>query len=556
MKKSTDPLFATERPAGAAGVMPDGAGPVLSILVISRTPENVNRLLDALAHGAVRTEFEVLCSWNGDESDPKSIDVPAGITFKLFEQRPYHFARNNNELARRAAGEYLLFINDDVRPDPGAIDHALTAACEDFAGIVGINLRYPDGYIQHAGVFFDDDGKPFHRLKHKVTWNDPAVRGDLFVPAVTGAFLLIRRKEFELLEFDEGFLVAGEDISLSLRYRERFDREILYVGGATAIHIENDTRKKTGDRLTPPEDMNRIQSCSRRTRDGRPITEVRRPCIRIVTEAPGWILHRKAEEIQKYLGNVRINEDWPDADIHYYINYGYFRHRPPHGIVVANFTHYDPDHLAEDFVRVAHEVDHCVAVSELTARKLRDVGIADEKITVILVGADARFEPKLTVGITGRIYPGGRKGEDIVRALLGDPEVTRNVRIVATREDWGAPVWSFDDTADFYRAIDYLLIPSRLEGGPVPFMEALACGTLSIAPPIGVVPQFPHVPYPVGDIAQLKAVLLQLAEQHRRQRAWLAQHLNGIDWQGWAVQHEKLFRRLLCRGKEDQRGVA
>src|SRR5690606_35997233 len=105
MKKSTDPLFAAERPAGAAGVMPDGAGPVLSILVISRTPENVNRLLDALAHGAVRTEFEVLCSWNGDESDPKSIDVPVGTTFKLFEQRPYHFARNNNELARRAAGE-------------------------------------------------------------------------------------------------------------------------------------------------------------------------------------------------------------------------------------------------------------------------------------------------------------------------------------------------------------------------------------------------------------------------------------------------------------------
>ncbi len=77
-------------------------------------------------------------------------------------------------------------------------------------------------------------------------------------------------------------------------------------------------------------------------------------------------------------------------------------------------------------------------------------------------------------------------------------------------------------------------------------MEALACGTLSIARPIGIVLQFPHVSYPVGDIARLKAILLQLAEQHRRQRACFAKHLKGIDWHGWAVKHEQLFRRLMC----------
>jgi glycosyltransferase involved in cell wall biosynthesis len=521
--------------------------PVLSILIISKTPENMNRLLAWLVDGGVSESFEVLCAWNGGTGSIEEIQVGEGLVFHLFELTPYHFARNNNFLAKRARGTYLLFMNDDVIPDPGGIDRALMRIRDESVGIVGVNLRYPNGTVQHAGVFFEADGKTFHRFKHELQWDHPQLQVDEFVPAVTGAFLLMRREEFVVLQFDEEFLVAGQDIGLNLRYREKFDREILYVGSATAVHAENVTRRKTGERLTPQEDVRLIKSYASIVRDGRPLTEVRRPRIRIVTEAPGWILNRMAQEIQRHIGTVKVNEDWPEADVHYYLNYGYMRVRPSSGLVVANFTHYDPDHLADDFLRVAHAVDHCVAISRSTAEELKRLGVLEEKITVILIGADAAFEPKLTVGLTGRVYPGGRKGEDIVGALLGDSDITSQIRIVATTEEWGAPVWSFVDRADFYRAIDYLLITSRLEGGPVPFMEALACGTLSVAPPVGVAPDFPHVSYPVGDVARLKTVLLELAANHRRQRGWFAAHMKGLDWQHWGVEHEKLFRRLIMK---------
>jgi glycosyltransferase involved in cell wall biosynthesis len=111
-------------------------------------------------------------------------------------------------------------------------------------------------------------------------------------------------------------------------------------------------------------------------------------------------------------------------------------------------------------------------------------------------------------------------------------------------------VWQFEDPADFYRAIDFLLVPSRLEGGPVPFMEALACGTMSVAPAIGVIPQFPHVPYPVGDVAALKSVLLDLARRHMSQRRFASRAMRGLDWTGWASAHEKLFRRLLAQSRQ------
>jgi glycosyltransferase involved in cell wall biosynthesis len=521
----------------------------LSILVISKTVENINQLLRAIKVENLKEPYEVLCSWNGSDSDIQNIQCPDGIYFHIVEQRPYHFARNNNGLARIACGEILLFINDDVIPDKGAIERSLEAIRNPGVGIVGINLRYRDELLQHGGVFFREDGTSYHRLKRQIRWDDPQVATDMFVPAVTGAFIMMRRVEFEAIQFDETFNVCGEDIALNLSYREKFNREILYLGQATALHVENATRRTTGETLTPPEDMARIVSYSRRLLDGRPITEVRYPRVRIVTEKPGWIMHRMAEEIQKHIGaeNVRINEDWEEADIHYYINYGYFRDRPKNGIKVANFTHYDPDNFAEKFVQVAKEVDHCVAISKATADILADFGIPTAKTTVIVIGADKCFQPLLTLGVVGRTYAGGRKGEDIVKALLEDQELMRRVRIVATNDSWGVPVWQFDDQADFYRAIDYLLVPSRLEGGPVPFMEALACGTMSIAPEIGVIPQFSHISYPVGDINSLKKLIHKLADQHFSEKHKLSSEMRGINWGTWAVEHEKLFRALIAR---------
>jgi len=520
---------------------------LLSILAISRNATQLSMLLAALPAGDIPSSTEVLVSWNGNAKERQRIIVPNGLNIEILDRSPYSFAENNNYLASKAQGEYLLFINDDVIPDKGAIGYAFTAIQKKYVGIVGANLRYPNGKLQHAGVFFDEDGKPYHRHKHQIFWTDPQVRADMFVPAVTGAFIMVRKDEFDTLKFDETFEVAGEDIVFCLQYRNQYRREILYSANVTAIHIENATRKLTKTRLTPTADLSRIIKNANHSHNGQLLSEVRRPKVRIVTEQPGWIMHRMASEIQKYLGNnnVRINEDWEHADIHYYINYGKFSRRPQTGLVVANFTHYDPDTLSDRFIEVANEVDYCICISEKTADDLRHFGAEDKKISVIVIGADETFKPKLTLGIVGRVYKGGRKGEDIVDALAQDPDVMRHVRIVATNDDWNVNVWKFDELGDFYRSIDYLLVPSRLEGGPVPFMEALACGTLSIAPPLGVIPQFPHIPYTTGDIDQLKQVVKRLAKEHIAQRAHFSNHMSGLDWSGWAIKHEKLFRKLI-----------
>lgn len=266
--------------------------------------------------------------------------------------------------------------------------------------------------------------------------------------------------------------------------------------------------------------------------------------IRIVTEKPGWIMHRQAQEIQKHLADVRINEPFPDADIVYYINYGYYKSRDAKALHVGCFTHYDPDALAEQFKRAAFELDHCIAISNFTANQLCDLGVPREKISVVVIGADTSFRPKLTLGIVGRTYKGGRKGEDLVHSLLEDEELMEDLQIVSTGEGWGVPLRELP-LPQFYQSIDFLLVPARIEGGPVPFMEALACGTMSIAPPIGVIPDFPHIEYPTGDLDGLKQRIRGVKEEFLSRKRELSRFMEDYTWENWALEHKKIFENLL-----------
>ncbi|MBK1879500.1 glycosyltransferase [Pelagicoccus mobilis] len=493
-------------------------------------------------------EVDLHVSWNAD-AIPEDFATNFPFPIHFHHIRPYHFASNNNALAEFAQGDYLLFINDDVVLDDNVLLPCLERLQNQKIGLVSINLRYRNETVQHAGIYFREDGTPYHRYKHAVHYSDPRVKDVEIVPAVTGAFILVRKDEFAKVKFDENFEIAGEDIVFSLEFKRTIKKSILYCGNLTALHAENETRRVTKQRLTPPHDLQRIRNCyfevKPENQDFRKILK-----LRVVTEKEGWIMHRKASEITKHIPNSVINEDMLDAHVHYYINYGFFQKRPKNGLVVANFTHYDPDGLGNKFFEVAQEVDHCVSVSNLTTELLVNGGIPPTKITTIPVGADSSFKPKLTLGVVGRVYPGGRKGESLVKELIKDESLLSKLQIVSTNDSWGVEVWNLPTMQDFYRSIDYLLVPATIEGGPVPFMEALACGTLSIAPRIGVVPEFPHIPYETGNLDSLKETLSELVFQHDVRNEPLISKIRNLNWENWANSHIALFMKLITKVNE------
>jgi hypothetical protein len=525
----------------------------ISVITISQKESNVKALLNSIATSNLSgISLEVLCSWNAQNDwrgNLKRYDFPV----KVVNQKPYHFSKNNNDLVAQATGSYVLFVNDDVELDAHCLYEAYMSVKKSTVGIVGANLRYPTGLLQHGGIFFDDNDLPYHRYKNQLAYTDPRVGYNLVVPAVTGAFMMLRTDEFKAIQFDETCEVAGQDVILCLEYSKAFAKDIVYVGNATALHRENDTRRDYDQRLTPDSDLKRITASRRDVNLNSNSSLNDHIRLRIVTEGEGWIMHRMAVEIAKHLPNVVINEDYPDANIHYFINYGYFKERPTNGMVVSNFTHFDPSHLADRWQWAAENSDHCVSISSSTTKELYASGVSEGRVTTIPIGADASFAPKMTLGLVGRTYKGGRKGEALIAELIQDAQLMNGLQIVSNNDAWGVPVWSFDELADFYRAVDFLLVPALREGGPVPFMEALACGTMAIAPAIGVVPDFPHVPYEVGSIESLKETIKQLKLEFLERKNRLAVHMKPWNWEMWAIKHIALFRRLLEKNADNIR---
>lgn len=73
------------------------------------------------------------------------------------------FAVSCNDGAAAAAGEFLIFLNNDTIPLSGWLDAlVIYADAHPQAAAVGSKLLYPNDTIQHAGVTINQEGWPFH----------------------------------------------------------------------------------------------------------------------------------------------------------------------------------------------------------------------------------------------------------------------------------------------------------------------------------------------------------------------------------------------------------
>jgi glycosyltransferase involved in cell wall biosynthesis len=260
--------------------------------------------------------------------------------------------------------------------------------------------------------------------------------------------------------------------------------------------------------------------------------------VNIVTSDRGWILEKLATEIADRLPYVTFGDGRnPRASIQYYVTYS-CRGARLSPIEVAYFAHLEPEGPAHDqFFQVAREVEHCVCHARLYEAVLRDAGI--DQVSTISPGVDTEaFHPKLRIGVVGRTYHTGRKGEHLVAAVQDIPEIEWSF----TGTGWPGPALELPaaDLPAYYRSLDYVLVPALYEGGPMCVVEALASGTEVIAPAIGWVPEFPHIEFKVGDVEDLRRLLLDLVAKKRALRASVMDRT----WDAWAEGHDRVFQAL------------
>ena len=187
------------------------------------------------AHGHIETcirklreltayrNFEIICvdnipanqlgwkRWLRDNAD-KIVDLPEA----------FNWSRFNNRAVEVAEGDYLLFLNDDVEAtDAVWLDAMLEHAQRPEVGIVGAQLLYPGGKVQHAGMFLSTSGIARHAFRFSAA-DEPGYFGLALtqrnVIAVTGACLMVRRDTFEALgRFDEAHEIINNDLDFCLR---------------------------------------------------------------------------------------------------------------------------------------------------------------------------------------------------------------------------------------------------------------------------------------------------------------------------------------------------
>lgn len=260
------------------------------------------------------------------------------------------------------------------------------------------------------------------------------------------------------------------------------------------------------------------------------------PKVNIITENGSWILRRIAQELSS-IGTVST-KPIEGFDIYYFVNYALARKfGKQNGINVGFFTHKDEEYID----------------NWIESEKICDIGVymADRykpecKITAKIypTGLDyIGLNPRLKVGLAGRIYKNGRKGDDWIADLvkikglewyaLGDDSWEKLGDIKSMK-------WQSDKQAKmFYEFIDVLVCASTLEGGPVPIVEAIKCGTPVISRACG------NYEIWSKNTAIVKTQKEMRVELERMRDAKLERYdLTCKDWNWFRNEHIRLFNNV------------
>lgn len=198
--------------------------------------------LRASLEGAGEGEVIVVDNASSDETPQMLAEFP---WIRLIRNgRNLGFAAANNQGALQAQGRYLVLLNNDTEAKPGWLAAMLDAAGEENVGAVGARLLYPNGALQHAGVYFAPLGlgRAGFYAAHDLMGapgNHPYAQKRREFQAVTAACMVTPRDLYlELGGLDETYWNGYEDVDYCLKVRDRGLR-VIYAGDAALTHFES-----------------------------------------------------------------------------------------------------------------------------------------------------------------------------------------------------------------------------------------------------------------------------------------------------------------------------
>lgn len=231
--------------------------PLVSIIMPNKDNVAVLRAcLESIFEKSTYRDFEIIIMENGSV-EQATFDYYAAlqeahdnIRIESFDA-PFDFSQICNKGAQSAHGEYLLFMNNDMKVITDDFLENMLGYCQrDDVGAVGAKLLYPDDTIQHAGLAIAGTG--VLRLYRSIPDSFLGYCGALVMAgdysAVTAACMMTPHALFDDLGgFSEDFRVAFNDVDYCLRVRDA-GYLVVYTPEAQLYHYESLTRGIDTDR--------------------------------------------------------------------------------------------------------------------------------------------------------------------------------------------------------------------------------------------------------------------------------------------------------------------
>ncbi|MDE6404201.1 MAG: glycosyltransferase, partial [Lachnospiraceae bacterium] len=202
---------------------------MVSVVIPSKDhPEVLEKCLRSFREKTQYRFYEWIVVDNGSSGENRekmeALQKIYGFTY-IYEPMPFDFSRMCNLGEKRAKGDLILLMNDDIEIIEGSwLERMAGQAMLPHVGAVGAKLWYAGTEnIQHAGVTNLKIG-PSHKLitfpdeedyyfgRNRVTYN---------VAAVTAACLMVSRKKYEKVGgLDESLPVAYNDVDFCFKLLE------------------------------------------------------------------------------------------------------------------------------------------------------------------------------------------------------------------------------------------------------------------------------------------------------------------------------------------------
>ncbi len=225
--------------------------PLVSIIIPTKDKlEYLRPCIDSVIKKTTYEHYELIIV-NNESQDPDTLayltslsHVYPSTSIRVIDYPyPFNYAAISNLAVEHAEGEFVLFLNNDIKVLQGNwLTRMMTYGLQQDVGVVGARLVYPEtGVINHAGVVLGMNTIAAHLFRESYTVRDPGYMGRAQIAqdfsAVTAACMLVNKSVYNAVEgMDEtNFGVLFNDLDLCLKIGEKGLR-VVWTPYTTLVH--------------------------------------------------------------------------------------------------------------------------------------------------------------------------------------------------------------------------------------------------------------------------------------------------------------------------------